>query len=203
MGTIQNFDMNGDEVLTAFARTDGANLTEWMNRYPAQARELARFAAEQWAGESRAAPTEAVARIREIGLASLQARRNAAAEVVTFSAGGALTNLVAAATAKGLDAEAVAAKLQVPYALFFKLHRRLIAAESVPTSFVRSLADTIGRTVDEVSAYLRQPPTLAAGASYRADDTPTVGAQEDFAAALRSDPEATDAQISRWLKEEN
>jgi hypothetical protein len=204
MGTIHNFELNGDEVLTAFARTDGANLTEWMNRYPAQARELARFAAERWSGEEKTpAKPEAVARIREIGLASLQARRNAAAEVVTFSAGGALTNLVAAATAKGLDAEAVAAKLQVPYALFFKLHRRLIAAESVPASFVRSLADAIGRTADEVSAYLRQPPTLAAGASYRADDTPTVGAQEDFAAALRSDPEATDAQISRWLGEEN
>lgn len=202
MGTIQNFELNGDEVLTAFARTDGANLTEWMNRYPAQARELARFASERWTGEDKTpAQPQAVARIREIGLASLQARRTA--EAATFATGGALTNLVAAATAKGLDADAVAAKLQVPYALFFKLHRRLIAAESVPASFVRSLADTIGRTVDEVSAYLRQPPTLAAGASYRADDTPTVGAQEDFATALRSDPEATDEQISCWLGEEN
>jgi len=150
METKRIFDNNGDEVLTAFARTDGANLTEWMNRYPAQARELARFAAEKWAGEDKTpVPAESLARIREIGMASLRARRTATVAATTFATEtGALTNLVAAAAAKGLDAHGVAAKLQVPYALFFKLHRRLIAADSVPASFVRSLAETIGRTAD-------------------------------------------------------
>jgi hypothetical protein len=196
-----NHNGSGDAVLTEFAQTPNANLTEWMNRYPAHARELARFAAEDWAGENAKesdTTTATVTRLKEIGLASLRARRTAGTVTV---AAGTFSSLTAAVAAQGLDAETVAAKLQIPYALFFKLHRRLISPDSVPAAFVRSLADAINRTADEVSAYLRQPPTLAAGASYRADDTPTVGPQEDFAIALRSDPESTDAQVARWLEE--
>ena len=121
----------------------------------------------------------------------MQARRTATAAATVRS-------LVAVAAARGLDAQAVATKLDIPFALFFKLHRRLIAPDSIPQQFLTALADTLGRQADEIAAYLRQPATLAAGSSYRSDDTPTVGEQETFAVALATDPEATDAQKAQW-----
>jgi hypothetical protein len=51
--------------------------------------------------------------------------------------------------------------------------------------------------VAELQAYLSQPPALAAGASYRADDAPEV-AVETFAGALAADPETTGAMRTRW-----
>jgi hypothetical protein len=53
--------------------------------------------------------------------------------------------------------------------------------------------------MDEVESYLRQPPTLAASASYKADEMPAIGTQEDFAASLAQDTDLTQAQRARWL----
>src|SRR5689334_4471866 len=134
-----------DEALIAFAQAGAKDLAEWSRRYPALAGDFARYAAERWAGEDKSASvdTAAVARVRQIGLETLRRLRPASA-----TAAAPLTSLLAAATARGLDAEAVAAKLDVPYALFFKLHRRLIAPDSVPAKFIAALAETVGRTAD-------------------------------------------------------
>jgi hypothetical protein len=100
--------------------------------------------------------------------------------------------------AKGFTSEAFAEKLDISHALFFKLHRRLIAPDSVPARFVQSLAESLERSAEEVRAYLAQPPTLAQGAAYRSDGRPQVGKQETFAEALASDTEMTDAQRAKW-----
>lgn len=204
-------DDETDAVLTDFVRAQsapgGTDLSAWMARYPAQAREIARLAANGWAGEASApAATEAAAtRMRGIGLAALRACRTeptSAAEAFAFSASATaapMTSLLAAAKAAGLGADGVAGALDLPVALFWKLHRRLIAPDSLPRALVESLADAVNRTLDEVAAYLRMPPQLAAGASYRSDDAPTVGAQESFADALNAEPDATAAQRRRWL----
>jgi hypothetical protein len=198
--TVNINESDRDEALVAFAQAGGKDLAEWSRRYPAFAGDFARYAAENWGGEKNApADSAATAHVRQIGLEAV--RRLRAASAVP-AATPALTSLVAASAARGLDAEAVAAKLDVPYALFFKLHRRLIAPDSVPAKFVAALAEAVGRTTDEIASYLRQPATLAVGASYRADDTPTVGAQESFAGALQADPETTEAQQARWLTPE-
>lgn len=198
-------DEEPDAVLTAFAQAapNGAKLSEWTARYPAQARDLARLAAQVWAGEDREpAVPETAARYRSLGLAALRAYRPEPkpAEVFTFSASP-ITSLLAAAEAAGKGAEGVAASLDLPSALFWKLHRRLIAPDSIPRSFITALADTVNRTVDEVAIYLRMPPQMAAGASFRSDDTPSVGPQESFEEALQTEPEATDAPYRRWLRD--
>lgn len=201
----------GDEVLIAFAEaTPGeANLTDWMSRYPAHARDLARFAAERWSGgESTAAAEDAAqtARIRDIGLSVVRSCRGVSATASTATTAATakpIKSLLVAARERGMEADTVAAALDMPVALFWKLHRRLIAPDSIPRNLVASLAETLNRAADDVAAYLRQPPTLAAGASYRSDDAPRVSsAREDFADALRSDPETTDAGCARWLEPE-
>jgi hypothetical protein len=206
----ENDTFSSDEILVAFAEALEVSATpavvrDWMGRYPAQAKAIARYAADrlrpatgfgQAFGDGAVANSPvSAARLRQIAGEVVAARR-AASAVHGVSP---LRSLLDAAKERGLAAEAAAARLDVPFGVFVKLHRRLVAPESVPAAFVRRLAETVGRTADEITAYLRQPPTLAAGASYRADAAPTVGAQESFADALRSDPEATSAQTERWL----
>lgn len=200
---------DGDEVLTSFAQeyaAGSASLSDWAARYPQYARDFARYAADRWAGETETSTVQPdaalLARVRTGRLAAARAARESVVARQAAVPTTALSTLLGVVRAKGLTPEAVSDTLGIPYALFFKLHRRLIAPDSVPRSFVRALAEAVERTTDEITAYLRQPPTLAAGASYRADDKPTVGEQEAFADALRSDPDSTEAQRTRWQNAE-
>jgi hypothetical protein len=198
METAMSYENDLDAVLIAFVEAGpGASLSDWMQRHPAAARDLARLASERWTGENKL-PDDAGAdaRVRDIGLSVFRAARRAP------QAAAPLTSLLAAARARGLTADTLSARLDLPVTCFWKLHRRLFAPDSVPRGLVAALAGALDRAADEMAAYLRQPPILAAGASYRSDDTPRVGEQEDFAAALRDDPNATPAQRARWLSGE-
>jgi len=167
-----------DAILTEFASDPTARVADWAVRYPAQSRAFARLSAD------RAFPLPAgdEARVHSLGLAVLREKR------AVYGVG--LASLKAAAEAKGLTAESAAAALAVPVGLFWKLHRRLIAFESIPVAFVQRLAQTLDRTVEELASYLRQPPQLAAGASYKNDGAPEAR-QESFQEALQNDPETT------------
>lgn len=201
MATTENriYD-DGDAVLTAFVQAGAtAELSDWARRYPKHARDLARMAERRWAEETRsrvfvAADATAEARVLGIGRAVLEATRASLPRNAPQ-----LASLVDAARAQGLEPEQVAVRLELPESCFWKLHRRLFAPDSVPRSLVSALANLLQRQADEVSAYLQQPPTLAAGARYRAETAPQVGEREEFAAALRADTEATSAQRARWL----
>jgi hypothetical protein len=79
----------------------------------------------------------------------------------------------------------------------------LFAFDSLPAALIAALAQSLARTENEVAAYLRQPPTLARGASYKAASAPAVGVQEEFAPALARDPDLTNAGRARWLRARN
>ena len=191
-----------DAILIAFAEAGpDADLAEWTRRYPGHARALARLAADRWGGISPAAASvKGDPRIVAIGRDIMAAAR-ASAQQPSPSKGMALTSLLTAARARGLDAGAVAERLGLPVAYFWKLHRRLFAPESLPRTLVAELAAAVGRGAEEVADYLRQPPTLALGASYRSDTAPAVGEREDFAATLAADPDLAPVQRARWQAE--
>jgi hypothetical protein len=185
-----------DTILIAFADAGpAADLAEWTRRHPEHARFLVRFAASRRFDAATAAfannPAAAAAdeRVRNIGRAVLAARRPAP-----------LASLVQAAQARGLSADSLAAVLDLPVACFWKLHRRLFAFDSLPAALIAALAQALARTENEVAAYLRQPPTLARGASYKAASAPVVGSGEDFVRALGDDPDLTEAARARWLE---
>ena len=136
-------------------------------------------------GEPERAGWLSESRVRELGLGVVSERRPA------------LTSLVSAVRAQGLDLETAAQTLDAPEGLLWKLHRRLIAFETIPQAFVARLAESVRRSAEEMSDYLRQPPTLAVGASYRADTAPETRV-ESFRDALASDDETTDAMLARW-----
>lgn len=168
-----------DAILTEFASDTTARVADWAARYPGQSRAFARLAADR----AFALPEGDSLRVRSVGMAVLREKRAAY--------GAHLTSLKSAIEAKGFTAESAAAALAVPVGLFWKLHRRLIAFESIPVAFVQRLAETLDRTVEELASYLRQPPQLAAGASYKNDGAPEAR-QESFQEALQNDPETTE-----------
>jgi len=198
-----------DEVLVAFAEANSGAapttpvlLAEWTPRYPQHAKDLARVAADRWTGDDTTAFVDAAAveRLKSVGLATLRACRPQMA-AATQAAAAPMSSLLETAAARGLDVDALAARLSLTEAYVVKLHRRLFAPDSLPRTLVRNLADALGRATSDVAAYLAMPPRLAAGASYRADGAPSVGEQEDFVATLQADTELTDAQRAAYLAE--
>lgn len=111
-----------------------------------------------------------------------------------------LSGILAAARSRQMDSEALAAHLEMSEPLIFKLERRLLRFASIPSALVERLAETLQVSARQVNDYLRQPPTLAAGASYKyvAEDKPRA-AHQDFSEAVRADYDLTDAQKAYWL----
>jgi hypothetical protein len=201
LNNILTDDAAADEVLVAFAEAGpSASVAEWASRHPRFARDFARLAADRWAGDGAAlADAAAAQRLAAVGLATLRACRPQMAAQAAQSEVIAFSSLLDAAAARGLDIDALAARLSLTEQYVVKLHRRLFAPDSLPRTLVQNLADAVGRATADVAAYLAMPPRLAAGASYRADGAPSVGEQEDFAATLKADPELTDAQRALYL----
>jgi hypothetical protein len=191
MGT-STIDTELDAIAVAFAQEETSELSGWTARHPEHARALARIATNnfyspitggQGAGNGG---DRGAARVREIGLGVLATQRPA------------LSSLLLTLRAEGLDMDEAASALSLPEGLLWKLHRRFVALESVPAALLGQLAETVRRSVEDVRAYLAQPPMLATGASYRADTAPEAH-QESFESALSTDPETTDAMRSHWL----
>ncbi len=197
-----------DTVLMDFAhaiegKNSSATLAEYASRYPNLARDFGRIAEANWAKQngltedhSLSMPADATlgARFREIGLAALHARP----ALATAPATAPLQSLLDAAKARGLSRQDFAARLQLPDTLLLKLHRRLIDAASIPNELVGKIADAIGRTNDEIAAYLKQPAQMPLGASFRSDSTPQAQT-ETFANALQSDPDAMPEHKAAWI----
>lgn len=203
MNQITNDEI--DAVLVDFAEAHhagktGTMLAEWSARYPALVRDFGRIAEENWAGRANeAVPAQmsaevAEARFREIGRAALRAKRPATTQRETAP----LTNLLHAAQERGLTRQTFAARLQLPDTLVLKLHRRLISAASIPARLVEQIAETVGRTTDEITDYLKQPAQMPLAASFRSDSAPQPQT-ETFADALQSDPDATPAHKAEWF----
>ncbi len=185
-------EANADAIAIAFAQdSQPGELAAWTARHPEHARTLAQLAASSYysANSDPLTPSNGgigAAQVREIGLGVLATKRPA------------LSSLLLTLRVEGLDMDEAATALRLPEGLLWKLHRRFIAWESIPAQLLSQLSETLRRSVEEVQAYLAQPPMLAAGASYRTDTAPEAH-QESFEAALTADPETTDAMRERWL----
>jgi hypothetical protein len=198
-------DLNLDRLYSAWKddRQSAAPMTlrEWTARYPVYGAELTQWASAAPVVEceedlSGAQIERTEQRAREIGLNVIAARR------ARYSvAPVALSDIYGTARARGLDPRTLAANLGVGLPIVAKLQQRLIRFSTIPAALIERLSIELQVTVQQVSDYLRQPASLAAGASYKSNGVPQAAAQEDFSAALRSCPGMTADQKQRWLSE--
>ncbi|MDP9632428.1 UNVERIFIED_ORG: hypothetical protein J2W85_004513 [Ensifer adhaerens] len=64
--------------------------------------------------------------------------------------------------------------LDVPSGVIQGFSSRLVDIASVPASFVEALACGLRSTVDDLRRFMAEPPRLAPGVSYKADDAPSA-----------------------------
>ncbi|MBC8137603.1 MAG: hypothetical protein H8F28_17105 [Fibrella sp.] len=178
----ENFNTEADAIVTAFAdalENGEASVADWSGRYPQLGRDFARIAAQNFVGANGGEDNAVTQRLQRVAQSALVKYRTAYLGVQP------LTSLVD--KERGITAANIAQAISLPLPFVAKLNQRLFTAASVPATLVGRIADAIGRTTDEVVAFLAGPPMLARSAAYRADDAPVIGEQEDFQAALLAD----------------
>jgi hypothetical protein len=115
-----------------------------------------------------------------------------------------LVSLSEAAGRGNLRLKEVAERIGIGLPIVSKLEQRLLQFSTLPEALIRRLAETLELGTETVRDYLRQPPTLAAGAAYQytGKSAPQVAAQQDFAEAIRSCPGMSEADKQAWLAED-
>ncbi len=174
-------------------RPGGAELRNLVSRYPQHAHEIVEYALEDCLVREGAECTPET-EIEAMLLARAAAVRNRLRAA-------SIPGLLELAKQRGLSPAALSRSLGLGLALLTKLDRRLVRAASIPSALVERLAESLGRSREELAAYLRQPPRLSAQASYRAHAAPRVEGIEDFSDALESCPGITDDTRAYWRAE--
>lgn len=176
-------------------------LNRWIAEYPNFADDFVTWASELpllQAAQYRAANPAMEARLATVGrsvVAEMRAQYGMAPSP--------LVSLMEAAKRRNLRLKDVADQLGVGVPIMSKLEQRLLQFSTLPETLIRKLAETLEVGSELVRDYLRQPPTLAAGAAYqyKGKATPQVAGQQDFAEAIRSCPGMNAAEKQVWLAE--
>lgn len=109
-------------------------------------------------------------------------------------------SLIAEGKKKGLNLLALAGQCNVGIALMRMLDRRLIKVPTIPGELIERISKAIGRSREQIIAYLKGDSTLVEGAHHRADQAPQLAAKQDFAEAVRLDTTMTEDQRKYWLE---
>jgi hypothetical protein len=187
-----------DDILDAYLEggADDSSLNNLIRRFPQFEQELTEFAASrtlmhgmQPAAGTHIPPDDELA-ARGMGIVQ---------QLLGAPARAPIQSLIAEARARGLSPQQLRDAVGLGSGVLMKLDRRLIQFGSIPRAAIEQIAAAIQRDFSSVVNYLQQGPTLAASASYRSEQAPQVGAQEDFASAVRTDTTMSAEQRARWL----
>ncbi len=214
MSTSDNRDTHEEleTVLQAYVeetpQPSPQTLKQWVHRYPQFERELTEFTLT-WnlvnvLPSSEVNPIETQALVQR-GMSAVQdvlrqlGQRQQSNSVETQPA---IKSLLKEAAALGLSTAVFAKRLRMSVPLVTKLERRQVAPSSIPQQAIASIAEALRRTVELVSVYFDNQPTLAVRASYKSKRAP-VATQQDFFAAVRGDPELSSDDREYWASLED
>jgi hypothetical protein len=195
-----------DDVLNAYAISDPgpgpASLTAWIRRYPYYERELTAFVAD-WALVTWL-PTPAS--VQHIDEDALVGRGMSVVQRILHSPAHprqekmlSLKGIVQEAARLKLTPQQLAERTKMSLSLVRKLDRRLIRYSTIPFQAIEALADVIQYGSSVVADYLQGTPILPQGASYRAEQAPTLAEPEDFFEAVRRDMMMSQELRDYWL----
>jgi transcriptional regulator with XRE-family HTH domain len=174
-------------------------LKHWIAEYPSFADDFVSWAVDLPLMQGdlyRAADPTEEARLGKIGrsvVAEMRARYGMAHPT--------LTSITEAARQRNLRLKDVAERVGVGVPIVSKLEQRLLQFATLPEALIQKLAETLEVGAEAVRDYLRQPPTLAAGAAYQytGKAAPQVSVQQSFAEAIRSCPGMSESDKQVWL----
>jgi len=90
--------------------------------------------------------------------------------------------------------KSVAQRLNISNLFLMRFRDRAVDASTIPRQLVQRLAGELGATVDAVSAYLNNPPTIVSGLSFRSSVKPAVTEQISFEQAVETSQLTPDQQ---------
>jgi hypothetical protein len=198
-----DFDSVLDEFMSSPSFGEPQHLDEWIRRYPEYTQELTRFALLQvqldLMPQQEPDPAE-----DEVYLArGLEIMRGVISRQQKHPALVVITDLLAEASARGLNVRGLAHVLRLSVPLVNRLQRRLVAFSSIPGQLIQELARVLERDVAAVTAYLQQRPTFAQGVNYKSETAPVLAPPEDFFDALRADLGIVEDDRAYWLQYES
>lgn len=178
-----------------------ASLVEWIRRYPQYERELTEVAVA-WSQMERLPPAP---RARELETDILVLRGMSIFQNIIHRQPAVLggehpiEGIVATANQRGLSIDGLADLLELTVALVRKLDLRRFVYARLPNQLKDTVASVLDCSRAVVERYLQGPPRYGRGVQHKADQAPSLPAQEDFFDAVRCDQELTEDRRQRWL----
>lgn len=205
-------------LVVACERGEPNALGNILATYPAHVPELIEFSAalratggyehEALTAQSAAMADRALERAmaRVFGGETLQAPIGfAAPRAASTVAQGVVATLKGLRKARKLTPRALADRVGLGVDVVSSLEHGVIRAASVPERLVKALADALGANLDQITTALTAQQTIVPAfqrsRSGATKDAPEQPAEIDFAEAVRTSPNMTDAQKARWLDE--
>lgn len=170
--------MSRDEVLRAFSVEDGGRdtLMRYLAAYPQYAHDLVDLSRE-------------LARTLTDDELSEEDERSVDAAAARFRTGGGLKGTVV--TFKPQVFAAAAARFQLPLQAMVAFRERRVDLASVPARFLERLALTLETTLEQLRAFLSQPPLVSAARQSKSSAKPVAATKATFEKIL------LDAGVSR------
>lgn len=181
MTTEQHSRPSEEEVLLAFSvePTHGRKtLEQYLNEYPEHAKALVACSIELMVNATRGDEVE----VTSEGAVDRAWQRFQTA--VSLPGDVSVTNPFA--TLNPTAFKSLAKKLDINNLLLIRLRDRAIDATTIPRRFVQRLATELGATAEAVMDYLRSPPAMVSGHSFRSAVKPAVTEQISFEKAVET-----------------
>lgn len=185
----QPSDRSEEEVLLAFSvepTHDRKTLEKYLTDYPEHAEALIACSIELLVDVTRSVETAATSE-NAVDLA-WRRFRSAVSQPEESSV------LNPFATLNPTAFKLLAKKLGINNLLLIRLRDRAIVAATIPRRFVQRLATELGTTTDAVMDYLRSPPAMVSGHSFRSTVKPSVTEQISFEKAVETSQLTPDQQ---------
>lgn len=185
----QPSDRSEEEVLLAFSvepTHDRETLERYLTDYPEHARALVACSIELMVDVTRS--VETVATSDNAVDRAWQRFQSVVSQPEEVSVLNPFATLNPAAF------KSLAKKLGINNLLLIRLRDRAIIAATIPRRFVQRLASELGATTDAVMDYLRSPPAMVSGHSFRSTVKPAVTEQISFEKAVETSQLTPDQQ---------
>lgn len=180
--SAEHTKFNEEEVLLAFAvepMHDRTTLEHYLRQYPEYAHALVDCSIALMIDASRDGDDEHVSSEHVVE----QAWRQFEAALLPIKDAAAANPF---AQLNPSSFKALAKRLDISNLFLMRCRDRAIDAATIPVRFLQRLAVELGATTDTVSTYLRNPPAMVSGQSFRSSVKPAVTAQISFEQAIET-----------------
>lgn len=185
----QSSDRSEEEVLLAFSiepTHDRKTLEQYLADYPEHAKALIACSIELMVDATRSVETVATSENAvELAWQRFQSAVSQPEEAPVLNP---------FATLNPTAFKSLAKQLGINNLLLIRLRDRAIDATTIPRRFVQRLATELGATTDAITAYLRSPPAMVSGHSFRSTVKPAVTQQISFEKAVETSQLTPDQQ---------